>query len=340
MGDRDAGGSGTHGCRLETPEEGSGAPRPCPPAAGGPLPRAGGRQAAGPEAGGGAVGPSPRGGESGQACPTAPSPGRGRGDIRAGGCGRGLSRPRRSLHGRARSPEGGSRGQVTASRSVGACAHTRTDAAEPGRAGGAAEGIPAALHPHSSGSAGSRPGALDSGSGGIERWEKSEGLQAARVSAHPSVGAGEQAARGRASVSAAATGPAAALGERGTNMRATAIHLSLDKAPCFFRLRAALLLRLRSRLPPACAARARCWNPASTAGTREIRTGPRREGKFPSETEAEIQMPGRGGEYLNNYGDVCDVPSPGGQPGMAAGAPARLSPQPGRRDRVASSLHR
>lgn len=26
--------------------------------------------------------------------------------------------------------------------------------------------------------------------------------------------------------------------------------------------------------------------------------------KFPSETEAEIQMPGRGGKYLNNYGDV------------------------------------
>lgn len=118
---------------------------------------------AGPQAGGGAAGPSPRGGESGQACPTAPSPGRGRGDIRAAGCGRGLSRPRRSLHGPARRPEGGSRGQVTASRSVGACAHTRTDAAEPGRAGGAgreAEGIPAALHPHSSGSDGSRPGAL------------------------------------------------------------------------------------------------------------------------------------------------------------------------------------
>lgn len=55
------------------------------------------------------------------------------------------------------------------------------------------------------------------------------GAAGARVSAHPSVGAGEQAARGRASVSAAATGPAAGLGERGTNMRATAIHLSLDK---------------------------------------------------------------------------------------------------------------
>lgn len=53
-----------------------------------------------------------RGGESGQACPTAPSPGRGRGDKVAGGGSQGLPRPRRPLYsaprpGLARPPEGG-----------------------------------------------------------------------------------------------------------------------------------------------------------------------------------------------------------------------------------------
>lgn len=64
-GDRGAGGSGTTGSRLETPEEGGGA-LTMPPARRCPLPWAGGRQGTGPEAAGGAVGPSPRGGESGR----------------------------------------------------------------------------------------------------------------------------------------------------------------------------------------------------------------------------------------------------------------------------------
>lgn len=63
-----------------------------------------------------------------------------------------------------------------------------------------------------------------SGGEGAGGWR-----QRARGSAHPSASAGEEAARGRGSVSAAAAGPAAGFGERDTNMRATAIHLSLDK---------------------------------------------------------------------------------------------------------------
>lgn len=70
-------------------------PHPWPPPAGGPLPWAGGSPGPG-VSGGGRRDPRP-GWESGQACPTAPSPGRGRGDKMAGGGGQGLPRPRRPL---------------------------------------------------------------------------------------------------------------------------------------------------------------------------------------------------------------------------------------------------
>lgn len=126
-------------------------PRPCPPPAGGPLPWAGGRQGTGPEAGGGAVGPRPAEGRAArlvlqrllleEAVET-------EGLLaEAGACRAPGGRSTARLGG----PEGGSRGQVIPSWSFGACAHTRTEAAEPGHDGGAGRGAevtPAALRSH------------------------------------------------------------------------------------------------------------------------------------------------------------------------------------------------
>lgn len=64
-----------------------------------------------------------------EACPTAPSPGRGRRDKMAGGGGQGPPRPRRPLLSAPRPdrPESGSRVQVTPARAVGEGAHLPAD---------------------------------------------------------------------------------------------------------------------------------------------------------------------------------------------------------------------